>query len=1444
MITNLISFSVKNKLIIILATLSMVAFGVYSITQIPIGAVPDITNNQVQVITTSRNLSTLDVEQFITYPIELEMANLPGVQEIRSISKFGLSVVTIVFEDKMGTYLPRQLIAEKIKSAEQKIPVGIGTPEMGPISTGLGEIYQYTLEIKPGYEEKYSISDLRTIQDWTIKRHLAGLKGVVEVNTWGGFLKQYEVAVDPQKLIAFDITINDVYQALEANNENTGGSYIEKLSESYFVRGEGMVGSLNDIGNIVVKNIRGIPVLIRDIGKIQFGNAVRFGAITGNGEGEKVLGQIMMLKDANTSKVIKEVKERMAQVDQVLPEGVYVNPFLERTALIDKTTNTVVENLTLGALIVIFVLIVLMGDLRSGILVASVIPLSLLFGLSMMYLFGVDVNLMSLGAIDFGILVDGAVIIVEFTVFLIIQKQAKLRLLQGQQLQDAKDDVVIEASSRMMRSAIFGQIIILIVFIPILSLTGIEGKMFRPMALSFSFILIGAMILCLTYVPAMAAHFIRPPKSDKATLADKIVGFLQRSYDPVINYALDHRKTVIILSVIFLVITGIIFSRMGGEFIPTLDEGDYVVQPILKPGTSLSETVKINTQLEKILMGFPEVEQVITRIGAAEVPTDPMSMEMSDVIIILKDRKTWTSAKNKEELADKMKEALSVIPGIGFEFTQPIEMRFNELITGVRSDVAIKIYGEDLDILFQKGNEIRNMIYRVKGASDVNVEQIEGLPQVSVEYDRSMLAKYGLNIRELNDIVRMAFAGVSAGYVFEGEKRFDLVVRLDEKYRNDLASVSNLHVGLPNGNQVPLREIATINYKHGPAQISRDDTRRRIVVSVNVRNRDVESLVEEIQEIVDRQLMLPEGYYVTYGGQFENLENAKKRLIIAVPVALLLIFILLHFTFNSVKQALLVFSAIPLAAIGGVFFLWLRGMPFSISAGVGFIALFGIATLNGIILISFFNELKYDGKITNIRERILTGTRLRLRPVLLTAATDILGFFPMAFSTSAGAEVQRPLATVVIGGLFTATLLTMIFLPVLYHIFDDKEFSFGKKIRGKLAVIAIGFAFIMLPQISTAQEVKKISSLEDAVELALKNNAGIEAARLQLDQQKKLRGTAFDLGKTTFFYGEEERAFRESNSGVVSYGISQSIPFPTEFLIQSVLLKKSVLSAEYVYQLNKHQLEKEVSLIYNKLLYDHSRLQEFHFIDSLYAVFSNAATRKYELGESAYLEKLTAGTKLIEIKTQLKQIRMEYENDLLELKKYLQDEIEFIPGYLYKLVSDTYSDSSTHLGLLYHNNRLELHQQQNRLEKHRFLPDIHLEYMRQSLNNESGFYGFQFGISIPLWPFPQNARSQASGIQIQVAKKESQQYGYNLIKRQEQLISEVSHYQETIKYYEESGLMLADELVMASERNYREGETDYMHYIQGIEQATRVRLSYLDHLHMYNQSLLELKYLQ
>jgi len=1440
MLQKIIKVSIENKLIILLITAAIFAFGIFSLTQIPIGAVPDITNNQVQVITTSRNLSTQDVEQFITYPVELEMANLPGVQEIRSISKFGLSVVTIVFDDEIGTYLPRQLIAEKIKTAAEKIPEGFGTPEMGPITTGLGEIYQYILDTKPGFKDKYSPMELRTLQDWVVKRQLSGIPGVVEVNTWGGFLKQYEVAINPEKLKSMNIEAIQIIDALEKNNSVAGGGYIEKTNESFFVRGEGMITSLEDIENIVIKNVGGIPILIKHVAEVNYGFANRFGAITGNGEGEKVLGQVMMLKDGDSNKVIEAVKERVAEIQKTLPEGVFINGFLERSELIGKTTFTVAENLILGVLIVIFVVILLLGSFRSGLVVASVIPLSLLFTLSMMYVFGVDANLMSLGAIDFGIIIDGAVIIVEFIAFKITSNRAELVKLSKRDRQDSIDEITYKSSSKMMTSAVFGQLIILIVFIPILSLSGVEGKMFKPMALAFSFALIGAMFLCFTYVPVIASIFLKPEKVSKNNISQRLMNFFLSLYEPTIKWALNHKNTVIISSVALLIATGVIFSRMGGEFIPTLDEGDFVIQPVLKTGTSLTKTTEITTQIEQILLdNFPEVDQVVSRIGAAEVPTDPMSMEESDVIIKLKPKGEWVSADSKDELADKFKEKLSIIPGVDFEFTQPIEMRFNELITGVRADVAIKIFGDDLTILAEKADEIKTKIANVEGAADIIVEKIDGLPQMTVTYNRKKVARYGLNIHDLNQLVSMAFAGQTLGNVFEGERRFDLVVRLQPEFRKNIENLKNLYVDAPSGNKIPLHELATIEYTKGPAKISRDDTKRRIVIGVNVRNRDMESVVKDVQKIIEDQVKLPVGYTVSYGGQFENLNSAKARLKVAVPIALLLIFILLHFAFKSIKEALMVFSAIPLSAVGGVLFLWIRDLPFSISAGVGFIALFGIAVLNGIVLIEHLKELKERG-MENVYERILVGTKERLRPVILTASAAALGFLPMAISTNAGAEVQRPLATVVIGGLITATILTLVVLPVLYAIFDTKEFKLKKKKKFKPTIILL---FLIAPVIGYSQE--KIISIDEAISIAVNNNKELNIKNLEVKKSEKLINSAFEFDKTKVYYTYDKTNLGVDGKPLETYGIDQTIAFPTVYFAKKKVNKINSNLSEINYQLAKDNLIKTVSKAYNTIVYLNQKKKHLVAIDSLYKNFSSAAKRKFELGESNYLEMITSQSKHKQFKMQLEQLQSDLNIAYEELNILLQTNLKYeISETNLSKIEIKKLELNNHLLNRYYTENSNLYKAKKGVENQQLLPDLQFNYFNsKDLATSVSVNSFQAGISIPIFFFGKSSKISAAKIQEDISNELSIDSNLKLKSKYKNLLEELNKSKAQLNYFNETGEKLSNEILKTATLSYKNGEIDFFQYIQSIETSNQLEIDYLNNLNKYNQIALEINYL-
>ncbi|MDA0195725.1 MAG: CusA/CzcA family heavy metal efflux RND transporter [Bacteroidetes bacterium] len=1440
MLERIIQYSIHHKLIVLLFTAGLVGFGVYSMLNISIGTVPDITSNQVQIITTSRNLATQDVEQFLTYPVELEMANLPGVKEIRSISKFGLSVVTVVFEDKIGTYLPRQLIAEKIKSAEERIPEGFGKPFMGPISTGLGEIYQYVIDVDPAYKDQYTVTDLRTIQDWIIKRQLSGIPGVVEVNTWGGFLKQYEVAINPERLRSMNLSLSEVFISLEQNNSVAGGGYIEKGNESFFIRGEGLVTAIEDIENIVITTRDGIPVYVKDVALVGFGHANRFGAITGNGKGEMVLGQVMMLKGANSKAVIEAVKSRVAEITPGLPPGITINAFLERSELIKKTTITIAENLTLGCLIVILVVVVLLGNIRSALVVSSVIPLSLLFALSLMNIFNVDANLMSLGAIDFGIIIDGAVIIVEFIAFKITSERSKLMLLRPDDKQNFIDNITFQSTTRMMHSVVFGGLAIIIVFIPILSLSNVEGKMFKPMAQVFCFALIGAMILCFTYIPVVASMFIKPSDPQKRTLSSRLMSYLERKYKPTITLALRKKGWVLSMATALLIVSGFIFTRMGGEFVPTLDEGDFVIQPLLKAGTSLSKTIEISTRIEKILGTFPEVDQVVTRIGAAEVPTDPMSMEESDVIIKLKPKGEWISALSKDELADKLKKALSIIPGIDYEFTQPIEMRLNELITGVRADLAIKIFGEDLNILSKKALEIENAIQDVEGAADITVEKVVGLPQMSVKYDRLKIAKYGLNVESLNRLITMGFAGLPAGTVFEGEKQFDLVVRFDPQHRKDIEDIETASILLPNGNKLPLSEFAQISYTKGPAKISRDNTKRRIVVGVNVRGRDLESVVDDVQRIIDNKISLPMGYSVEYGGQFQNLRAARERLMVAVPVALILIFILLYFAFNSVKEALMIYSAIPLAAVGGILLLYFRGLPFSISAGVGFIALFGIAVLNGIVLIEEFKELKAQG-VNNIYKRIFMGTQHRLRPVLLTAAAASLGFLPMAISTSVGAEVQRPLATVVIGGLISATSLTLVVLPVLYAIFDIRGHRPKMKINKTLMFLLLVISF---PFVSNAQN--NPISMDQAVQIALENNKNLKASAARINQNEQLIGTSFNLDKTQVYYNYDQNNIAENGKALKTWGISQSLQFPTVYQAQRRLRDGAVTLSKQRYILDERLITKEVSKAYSEVMYWQNLARNYSYLDSLYSQFASGARRRFEVGETNYLEKLTAETKYKEIDLLLRQSQESVEKSYLLLRQWMQSDTTYtIANESMSMLLVDQFDTSAHPGIKYYEVIQNLSRQSLGLEKQRLLPDLQFSYFQGTNNgmNARRYRGFEAVLAIPLWFGADKARINAAKIGMIVTGNEFENYRIGLESKYQSLQSDLRKYKEAIDYYNTTGKTLSQELITHGVNAFQNGEIDFLQYVLLLESAKDIEIRYLEDLHNYNKTVLEANHL-
>lgn len=1062
MFQKLITYSIRHKLVIGVLSIALMVWGIWSLVHLPFDSTPDITDNQVQVITQAPSLGAQEVEQYVTTPVEMALANIPRLQERRSISRSGLSVITLVFDDHADIYWARSQVSQVLTQVEKELPKNTDT-EMGPIATGLGEIYHYTVRAKEGYEHKYSLTQLRTLQDWIVRKQLSGTPGVAEVSGWGGYVKQYEVAVNTDQLNANNITVSEVFDALEKNNANTGGSYIEENANQYYIRGIGTVKSLEDIANITVKTVGGTPVKVSDVAKVQLGHATRFGAVTRNGEGEVVAGIAIMLKGENFQEVSHNVKERIQQIQKLLPEGVVIEPFIDRTNLVDRVEGTIARNLIEGGLIVIFVLVIFLGNWRAGLVVASVIPLSMLFAFGMMKTFGIDGNLMSLGAIDFGMIVDSAVIMVEAVVTHINTghfSQPELRaayLAQSQNggqnipfalTQKQMDEEVHFSASRIRQSAAFGEIMIMIVYIPLMTLVGIEGKMFRPMALTVFFAILGAFILSLTYVPMVSSLLLSRKVHNRKTFSDKMIEKLQGWYRPVLDWVLARNKDVITAAIGLFCVSIMGFKFLGGEFIPSLEEGDFAVEMSMAQGTSLSQMVECCTKAEKLLKAqYPEVKQVVSRIGSAEIPTDPMPIERADIMIALKPKAEWTSAETTPELMEKMEETLKAIPGLEAEISQPIQMRNNELLTGIKQDVAIKIFGEDLDVLTSEAGKVKKLIERVPGVSGIFVEEVSGLPQIQVKYNHERMASYGVSVDEINQVLETTFAGAVAGALYEGDKKFDVVLRMDPSQRN-AESLQELSIPLADGSKIPLSQITDIVYEPAPAQVSHENGARRIYVGFNVKGRDVQSTVEDIQEILDEKLKLPEGYYYNYGGEFENLQSATQRLMVVIPIALVIILLLLYATVKNVRESLFVFSAIPLAAIGGVWALWFRGMPFSISAGVGFIALFGVAVLNGIVLIGQMNQLQREEKASPdntsanlsevIHHRIIESCMVRLRPVLMTALVASMGFLPMALSQGDGAEVQRPLATVVIGGLITSTLLTLLVLPAIYKTFTKK----------------------------------------------------------------------------------------------------------------------------------------------------------------------------------------------------------------------------------------------------------------------------------------------------------------------------------------------------------------------------------------------------------------------
>ncbi len=1429
MIDRIIAFSVKHKFIIGLLVLLMALAGIYSMQNIPIDAVPDITNNQVQVVTTSPSLAAQEVERFITSPVEMAMANIPDVIEIRSISRFGLSVVTIVFKDKVPILDARQFVDEQISMAAMDIPADLGTPSMMPITTGLGEIYQYTLQVDPDYHDEYDPMELRTIQDWIVKRQLSGIPGIIEVSSFGGYLRQYEVAVNPMDLENFGLTISDVFNALEKNNQNSGGSYIQKGPRAFYIRTEGLITNIEDIESIVVARRGGNPVLIRNVAEVKWGYPPRYGAMTMDGKGETVGGITLMLKGGNSSEAIRNVHERVEKVQQSLPEGIHIEPYLDRSVLVGKTIRTVSTNLIEGGLIVIFVLILLLGNLTGGLIVASVIPLAMLFAFIFMRLFGVSANLMSLGAIDFGIVVDGAVIVVESVLHAVFTNYVGKKLTK-----DQMDDIVIKSSSRIISSAAFGVFIILVVFIPILTLEGIEGKMFIPMAQTVSFAILGALLLSLTYVPMMISLFLKKNIKSHTSVADRIVGQLRKWYQPTLEFALKIPYWVISAAVVLFLAAILVFSRMGSEFIPTLEEGDLAMQMAIKPGSSLNESILTSTKAEKVLLeNFPEVKHVVSKIGTAEVPTDPMAVEDADIMILLKDRKEWTSAKTREELVGKMKQALDVIKGATFEFTQPIQLRFNELMTGVKTDVAIKIFGEDLNMLVTQAYLAKELISDIPGTGDIRVEQTEGLPQMMIRFKRDKMALYGLDVEQLNRIIRTAYAGEVAGIVYEGDRRFDLAVRLKGDFRNNL-ELGKLFFSTENGRIIPLTEVAEMEISEGPMQITREDARRRISIGINVRNRDIDSYISAVEQRLNEALNLPEGYYISYGGQFENLEAARNRLALAVPMALLLIFVLLYLTFGSFKYALLIYITVPTAAIGGVAALALRGMPFSISAGIGFIALFGVAVLNGIVLLSYYNQLRKAGEL-DIRNLVIQGGLVRMRPVILTAAVASLGFLPMALSTSAGAEVQKPLATVVIGGLISSTFLTLVFLPVIYYLVERR-----KRLPKMTTTMVLVVGFLLTGQNALPQ----VTSMQQAVDSALSNNLIIRNAELDIEAAGFERKTALELGPTELNY-----VYGNINSGYDDYyfEIKQNFGNLLQQAKRSNELEAVVGIRRAELDQSKREVIREVKLLWQQMAFHAEIINQFESQVELFHKYLPLVKLKAEEGEIGKSEYGLVELQLSDLESELIDSRIAFARARNELRN-----LTMIKGTVslsdtsYTMLEIPLLDSMEFNSVLlnYYSARVNFSENAVKTAKSAYFPDLNLGYFNQQIDQNRGFQGLLAEAHFPLWFRPR----------LKAVKRAKALYEQSLNEYMFAQLRIKSNYEvwrntlnEYLKLYLDYGQDWDDkinDLTRNARYQLEEGEINYLDYMILYVSAKETMLRQLNLIHNINEAIIQLEYYQ
>ncbi len=1432
MLNKIIDFSIKNKFIIGLFTLALVIFGVFEVKKLPIDAQPDITSNQVQIITVAPSYGAEDIERLVTFPIEQATANIAGITELRSFSRFGLSLVTIVFNDETDVYWARQQVSERLNQVKSLIPSEIGEPQLGPISTGLGEIYQYVVRPEKGYENKYDATELRTIQDWVVRQQLLSVPGVADVSSFGGKLKQYEIAINPQRLQVYNLTINDLFDALEQNNQNTGGAYIENGPTSMFIRSEGLIGSIEDIQNIIVKQLNsGIPLLLKDVADVRIGHATRYGAMTFNDSGEVSGAIVMMLKGENSNEVVVRVKERIEEIKKTLPEGVVIEPFLDRKKMVDNTIQTVEINLLEGALIVVFVLVLFLGNIRAGFIVASVIPLSLLFAIIMMNMFGIGGNLMSLGALDFGLIVDGAVIIVEAAMHQLYHSKkfgSKLRLST-----DEMNQTVGSSAKKMVNSAVFGQIIILIVYLPIFSLDGIEGKMFKPMAQTVAFALIGAFILSLTYVPMMTSFILSKKKKTKPNVSDIVLEKVELKHQNLLIKAIKSRKIILATVAVMFALAIFLMTRLGGEFIPSLEEGDFAVEARVLPGSNISTTIEYTSKAAKILKErFPEVEKIVTKIGSGEIPTEPMPMDAGDMIIVLKPKKERTSAKTFPELSKLMSEAVAEVPGLTTSFQYPVQMRFNELMTGARQDVVVKIFGENLDSLAFYAQKMGNVIQKVDGAQDLYIEPINGIPQVVITFNRSLLAQYGLNIGEANKIINMSFAGQSTGNVFEGERRFNLTVRLDEKSRSNIEDIKNILIPTPSGIQIPLNQIADVSFKNTPNQIQRENAKRRIIIGFNVKNKDVQTVVEELQNKVEAEIQLPTGYNTTYGGAFENLNQAKARLGIAVPAALVMIFIMLYFAFKSVKYSLLIYTAIPLSAIGGVYFLVLRDMPFSISAGVGFIALFGVAVLNGIVLVSEYNRLKESG-ITNTTRIVLMGTRTRLRPVLMTAFVASLGFLPMAWSNGSGAEVQRPLATVVIGGLLIATFLTLFVLPILYILIekiDMKTFK-NKKIKKKNLSLLLVLIFFCSGFNAVAQT---SFNYDELISIGLKNNLTVKKSKLETEYQQKNVKSQLSIQPTDISV-----EFGNINANVFDQkiAIEQRFQFPSFYSKQKQLNKQQIETAFLQEKVSEKILEKQIGNLYAEWQFLNLKQQINIENVRVYSAFLKKATLRFEKGASNRTEVATAKIRFQKIENEGKTILTQIENVKIELQNLLQLTSDFTLNIEENQFEIPIKSKQKNHPIISHQEAvLKETQLKLEVEKTKRLPDFSIGYYNQSFKeiNSNRFQSVMIGIALPIFRGSTNANVKSAETAIKIQENEIQMQRNNLNQEITQLENELLTYESIIASFKSTQWPEALSLQKNIEQQLLSGEINFLDWVILNDQIIELQNQFAEQLFTRN----------